>query len=132
MCVENCPFLAVGYGPGIACDLDVAAATLHLNVLKLQRVRDLCCAVAGNCNCCFTTTDDDWRDKESGFIDQPRIQKRAGHGSPAFEEHRLQITLSQFIEHRGQICTTLTQIGVPPPDLDGWGYAEAAGIGRPA
>ncbi|OAI41289.1 hypothetical protein AYO38_04040 [bacterium SCGC AG-212-C10] len=36
------------------------------------------------------------------------------------------------IEHRGQICTTLTQIGVEPPDLDGWGYAAAAGIGRPA
>ncbi len=36
------------------------------------------------------------------------------------------------IEHRGQICTTLTAIGVTPPDLDGWGYALAHGLGRPA
>ena len=33
------------------------------------------------------------------------------------------------VEHRGQVCTTLTQIGVTPPDLDGWGYAADAGIG---
>ena len=29
------------------------------------------------------------------------------------------------IEHRGQVCTTLTQIGLTPPDLDGWGYRGA-------
>ena len=31
------------------------------------------------------------------------------------------------IEHRGQVCTTLTAIGLSPPDLDGWGYAAASG-----
>ena len=30
-------------------------------------------------------------------------------------------------EHRSQVCTVLTTIGVEPPELDGWGYAEAAG-----
>lgn len=29
------------------------------------------------------------------------------------------------IEHRGQVCTTMTQIGLTPPDLDGWGYRAA-------
>lgn len=31
------------------------------------------------------------------------------------------------IEHRGQVCTTLTAIGLSPPDLDGWGFAAASG-----
>lgn len=35
------------------------------------------------------------------------------------------------VEHRGQICTTLTQAGVTPPELDGWGYALKTGLGRP-
>jgi uncharacterized damage-inducible protein DinB len=25
-------------------------------------------------------------------------------------------------EHRSQIATTLTQLGVEPPEMDGWGY----------
>ena len=30
-------------------------------------------------------------------------------------------------EHREQICSMLSALGVPPPDLDGWGYGEATG-----
>jgi uncharacterized damage-inducible protein DinB len=30
-------------------------------------------------------------------------------------------------EHRAQVCTLLTTIGVEPPELDAWGYAKAAG-----
>jgi uncharacterized damage-inducible protein DinB len=29
-------------------------------------------------------------------------------------------------EHREQICSMLSAFGVTPPDLDGWGYGEAA------
>ncbi|MEO7818646.1 MAG: DinB family protein, partial [Actinomycetota bacterium] len=28
-------------------------------------------------------------------------------------------------EHRAQVMTTMTQIGVEPPDLSGWAWAEA-------
>lgn len=30
-------------------------------------------------------------------------------------------------EHREQICSMLSALGVTPPDLDGWGYGEATG-----
>jgi uncharacterized damage-inducible protein DinB len=34
-------------------------------------------------------------------------------------------------EHRGQICAILTSIGVTPPELGVWEYAEATGRARP-
>jgi len=30
-------------------------------------------------------------------------------------------------EHRGHVCTILTTLGIPPPELDGWAYGEAVG-----
>ena len=36
-------------------------------------------------------------------------------------------TLNHGNEHRAQIYTILTTIGVQPPDLDGWSYGEATG-----
>jgi uncharacterized damage-inducible protein DinB len=36
-------------------------------------------------------------------------------------------TLNHGNEHRAQIFTVLTTIGVQPPDLDGWSYGEATG-----
>ncbi|MGH2558501.1 MAG: DinB family protein [Thermomicrobiales bacterium] len=49
----------------------------------------------------------------------------------------LSIVLTQVInhatDHRSQICTTLTQQGVTPPDLQGWAYLDeqqrASGVG---
>ncbi len=42
----------------------------------------------------------------------------------------LLVTVIQFIDHgidhRSQICTTLTQLGIQPPSLDVWAYNEAA------
>ena len=32
--------------------------------------------------------------------------------------------INHATEHRAQIMATLTQIGVQPPDLDGWTYFE--------
>ena len=36
------------------------------------------------------------------------------------------------IEHRTQIGVMLTRLGLTPPNLDGWPYAEAAGYGQAA
>jgi uncharacterized damage-inducible protein DinB len=36
-------------------------------------------------------------------------------------------TLNHGNEHRAQIFTILTTIGVEPPDLDGWSWGEATG-----
>ncbi len=42
----------------------------------------------------------------------------------------LLVTVIQFvdhgIDHRTQICTALTQLGIQPPELDVWAYNEAA------
>ena len=34
-------------------------------------------------------------------------------------------------EHRSQIATILTQIGVEPPEMDGWTYFETSGQLKP-
>jgi uncharacterized damage-inducible protein DinB len=34
--------------------------------------------------------------------------------------------LNHATEHREQICSMLSSLGVTPPDLDGWAYGEAA------
>lgn len=33
--------------------------------------------------------------------------------------------INHATEHREQICSMLSALGVTPPDLDGWGYGEA-------
>ena len=30
-------------------------------------------------------------------------------------------------EHRAHICTIISQLGMEPPDVTGWGYMEATG-----
>jgi uncharacterized damage-inducible protein DinB len=34
--------------------------------------------------------------------------------------------INHATEHREQICSMLTSLGITPPDLDGWSYGEAA------
>ena len=33
-------------------------------------------------------------------------------------------------DHRSQICTALTSLGIEPPDIDAWAYARASGRER--
>jgi uncharacterized damage-inducible protein DinB len=35
--------------------------------------------------------------------------------------------INHATEHREQISSMLTALGVTPPDLDGWAYGEATG-----
>jgi uncharacterized damage-inducible protein DinB len=37
-------------------------------------------------------------------------------------------TINHGNEHRSQVATVLTQAGVTPPELDGWGYAIQSGL----
>ncbi len=39
--------------------------------------------------------------------------------------------INHSTEHRGQICTILTSLGVTPPEIDGWSWGEASGRLRP-
>ncbi len=40
---------------------------------------------------------------------------------------RLAQALHHGTDHRSQICTALTTLGVEPPDIDAWAYGEAQG-----
>ncbi len=47
------------------------------------------------------------------------------------DESRAGVVLAQVLnhgnEHRGQVCTILTTLGIQPPQIDGWGYGVATG-----
>ena len=41
---------------------------------------------------------------------------------------RLAQVLHHGTDHRSQACTALTTLGIEPPEIDVWAYAEAAGL----
>jgi uncharacterized damage-inducible protein DinB len=43
---------------------------------------------------------------------------------------RLAQTIHHGTDHRSQICTALTSLGVEPPEIDLWAYGEATGRTR--
>jgi uncharacterized damage-inducible protein DinB len=43
---------------------------------------------------------------------------------------RLAQVLQHGTDHRSQMCTVLTSLGVIPPDIDVWDYADATGRSR--
>jgi uncharacterized damage-inducible protein DinB len=52
-------------------------------------------------------------------------------GAEPVEHIRAGVYLAQVLnhgsEHRGQVCTILTTLGIEPPELDVWAYAYATG-----
>ena len=73
--------------------------------------------------------------RESGaafIIAAPKVQANDGvevdwEGMPRRVPCAVLVTqaINHATEHRAQIMATLTQLGVQPPDLDGWTYFEA-------
>jgi uncharacterized damage-inducible protein DinB len=60
---------------------------------------------------------------------QPRLQTRDGF---YVEPWVLMVqVINHASEHREQVCSMLSALGVTPPDLDGWAYGEAAGAMLP-
>lgn len=54
------------------------------------------------------------------------------HHSDGTESHaRMGIRLAQVLhhgtDHRSQVCTALTTLGIEPPDIDVWAYGESVG-----
>jgi uncharacterized damage-inducible protein DinB len=57
-------------------------------------------------------------------IVQTQLQTRDGY---LVEPWVLMVQIiNHATEHREQICSMLTSLGITPPDLDGWSYGEAA------
>ena len=40
---------------------------------------------------------------------------------------RLAQALHHGTDHRSQVCTTLTSLGIEPPEIDVWAFAESQG-----
>ena len=55
------------------------------------------------------------------------VSTRSGHHNEANAGLLVAQTLNHGNEHRAQIFTILTTIGVEPPDLDAWSYGLATG-----
>lgn len=80
------------------------------------------------------------RDSGEGLIEwAPKVQAtdhvevqwdNAGVRGPIQVPNAVILTqvINHATEHRAQIMAILTQLGIQPPDLDGWSYFEAQGL----
>jgi uncharacterized damage-inducible protein DinB len=71
------------------------------------------------------------RQSTAGLIERAHVALEGSwtFESPEGETIDAEVVLVQALnhatEHRSQICTILTALGVEPPGLDGWAWAEA-------
>jgi uncharacterized damage-inducible protein DinB len=75
-----------------------------------------------------------WMEVLAGELDADADMVEHGDG---WDFHApLGIRINQVIhhgtDHRSQVCTALTSLGVEPPEIDLWAYGEATGRTRPA
>jgi uncharacterized damage-inducible protein DinB len=71
-----------------------------------------------------------WQELLSADLDPDDVVVR--HRDDGWESHApLGIRLAQVIhhgtDHRSQICTILTSLGVEPPEIDVWAFASTGG-----
>ena len=74
-----------------------------------------------------------WMELLAGGLDGEEDMVEHGDGwdfhSPA--GFRLAQVIQHGTDHRSQICTALTSLGLEPPGIDLWAYGEATGRTRP-
>ncbi len=78
----------------------------------------------------MTANGEAWLNLISGELDPDQeMVSQSGDGTEfhTFVGIRLAQVLHHGTDHRSQICTALTNIGIEPPDIDVWAYAEATG-----
>ena len=77
----------------------------------------------------ITSNGKDWMALLAGGLDGEAIVVEHGDGwnfhSPT--GFRLAQVIQHGTDHRSQICTALTSLGVEPPAIDLWAYGEATG-----
>ena len=72
----------------------------------------------------------EWARVVADLDDPDRITVRTrpdGSGNRAPAGIRLAQALHHGTDHRSQICTILTKLGIEPPDIDVWAFAELDG-----
>lgn len=71
-----------------------------------------------------------WQEVVAGEIDADEVLIRRrpdGSSTEAPVSVRLAQALHHGTDHRSQVCTALTSLGVEPPDIDVWSWADAHG-----
>lgn len=69
-----------------------------------------------------------WQDVVAGEVDADLVLIRRrpdGSATEAPVSVRLAQALHHGTDHRSQVCTALTSLGVEPPDIDVWAWADA-------
>ncbi len=74
---------------------------------------------------------DAWLEEAVGRTGEDREVHVSGDDPPGTWRMPVSLFLVQAInhgtDHRSQVATILTQLGVEPPDMDGWAYFDASG-----
>lgn len=71
-----------------------------------------------------------WSELLAANLDPDRIMKRRrddGSGTDAPLGIRLAQAIHHGTDHRSQVCTTLTTLGIEPPVIDLWGFGHTDG-----
>jgi uncharacterized damage-inducible protein DinB len=72
-----------------------------------------------------------WDSLLKSDFDPDRVIAWTSADSGAHTEVAAGMLIAQLLnhgnEHRSQVCTVLTEIGVEPPELDGWSYGIVSG-----
>ena len=72
-----------------------------------------------------------WDSVLEGDFDPDRVIAWTSADSGARTEVAAGMLIAQLLnhgnEHRSQVCTVLTEIGIEPPELDGWSYGIVSG-----
>jgi uncharacterized damage-inducible protein DinB len=74
-----------------------------------------------------------WMDVLAGEVDGEADVPEQGDGwiFHAPTGFRLAQVIHHGTDHRSQVCTALTSLGIEPPEIDLWAYGEATGRTRP-
>jgi uncharacterized damage-inducible protein DinB len=110
----------------------VGADTSYLFALTGGRVPVIDVAAMGlrELRAAIESNGDAWASLLAGDLDPDSVVVRRrddGSASHAPMGIRLAQALHHGTDHRSQVCTTLTVIGVAPPDIDVWDFAEQDG-----
>lgn len=70
-----------------------------------------------------------WSDLLAGDVDPDKdiVEREEGSELHSPVGVRLAQVVHHGTDHRSQICTALTSLGLTPPDIDVWAYARATG-----
>jgi uncharacterized damage-inducible protein DinB len=97
---------------------------------KVQRLADEATADIARLRAAMEANGPAWAELLAGDLDPAAVVVRHRDDGTGFQAP-LTIRLAQVVhhgtDHRSQVCTALTALGVTPPEIDVWDYAGSQG-----